>query len=71
MNIRVEGIQLMGLYLFFRRHEDELDENLLAVLDQVQGTLYSAASIDQIEEMETLYRKNVDLFSDNETTGQA
>jgi len=71
MNIRVEGIQLMGLYLFFRRHEDELDENLLAVLDQVQETLYSAASIDQIEEMETLYRQNVDLFAGSKTADGA
>lgn len=54
---RVEftGKTVVGLYLFLRRHEEELDTNTLAALNELERELFNHLSIEEMEQLEESY----------------
>jgi hypothetical protein len=63
MKLTLEGLELMGLYILLRNHESEIDETLSTLLDRVENIMFSTFSIEEVEKIDELYRKNVDVFA--------
>jgi hypothetical protein len=55
--VEIGGQHAVGLYLFLRAHEDELDGNTLAVLNNLERELFRHLSIDQMERLDEAYRE--------------
>lgn len=60
--IEIKSRQLIGLYLFLNRREDELDEPLQQLYNELQRDLFSYLSIEEIESLEELYKNNIDVL---------
>jgi uncharacterized protein YcgL (UPF0745 family) len=56
--VEVGGTPLVGLYLFLRHHEEELDANTLKVLNSLERELFHHLSIDEMERLEEAYRES-------------
>jgi len=50
--IEIKSRQLIGLYLFLHRREDELDEPLQQLYNELQRDLFSYLSIEEMESLE-------------------
>ena len=61
--ISIDGHQMVGLFVFLRRHEMELDTHLVALYEKLERHLHSRLSIEQMESIETLYEQGIELFS--------
>jgi len=60
--IEIKSRQLIGLYLFLHRREDELDEPLQQLYNELQRNLFLYLSIEEIESLEELYKNNIDVL---------
>jgi hypothetical protein len=60
--VRVNGQQLVGLFLFLRQRESELDTPTSAVLVRLERYLYERLSIEELEKLPNLYEKGVDVL---------
>jgi hypothetical protein len=58
----LSGRETMGLYLFLRQREEELDDTLYSLYVRLQRLLYERLSIEDMEQIEKLYEENVDVF---------
>lgn len=56
--VEIKGNELIGLYLFLRKHQDELDTNLSVLLTKIEKQLYSTLSIKDFENLEPIYDMN-------------
>ena len=57
VEVRLGGKPVVGLYLFLREHEEELDTNTLGVLNTLERVLFHQLSIDEMERLEESYRR--------------
>jgi hypothetical protein len=57
VSVEVAGKPAVGLYLFLRSHEEELDGNTLAVLSTLERELFRHLSIDEMERLDEAYRE--------------
>ena len=62
--IPVDSFELVGLYLFLKQHENELDGVISAFLYKIEMQLYERLSIEEIEDLPTLYGKNIDVIKE-------
>jgi len=62
--IEIKSRQLIGLYLFLSRREDELDEPLQQLYNELQRNLFLYLSIEEIESLEELYKNNIDVLQE-------
>lgn len=60
----LSGQEVVGLYLFLKAREEQLDETLTKLMMRVEKNLYSRLSIDEFERLSGLYRDNVDVFEE-------
>ena len=60
----LSGREIVGVYLFLKAREGELDEILTKLMMRVEKSLYSRLSIDEFERLSDLYRDNVDVFEE-------
>ncbi len=60
--IQLEGKDIVGLYLQLKKHEEELDHNLQVLYHTFQRELFSVLSIEEIESIEELYQKDVEVL---------
>jgi hypothetical protein len=56
--VTVDGRDLIGLYLFLKNREPELDIRLRSLLDRIERILFTRLSIDDFENLEEKYKKN-------------
>ncbi len=56
--VTVDGRDLIGLYLFLKNREPELDTRLRSLLDRIERILFTRLSIDDFENLEEKYKKN-------------
>lgn len=56
--VQFSGKTVVGLYLFLRHHEEELDTNTLAALNELEQELYQHLTIDEMERLEETYRNS-------------
>ena len=71
LSIRMNGRELMALYLLLRREEDRLDEELLFLLGRIEEMLFSRLSIDEMERIDDLYRSGVNVFDAGDDVSRA
>lgn len=62
--IPVSSLELAGLFLFLKAHENELDTVLTQFLRRTEQNLYELLSIEEIEELPTLYGRNIDVIKE-------
>lgn len=53
--LRLEANELVALYMVLIRHEGELDQRQLGVLESVAAQVYAILSVDEIEHIESYY----------------
>lgn len=61
-DMELSGRETMGMYLFLRKREDELDETLYGLYVRLQRLLCEQLSIEEMENIANLYEENVDVF---------
>ncbi|MFO7850493.1 MAG: hypothetical protein R6V67_11075 [Spirochaetia bacterium] len=54
--------QMVGLYLFLQNREEELDDTLFSLYTKIQKILKEELSIEEMETLDQLYAKKVDIF---------
>lgn len=62
--VPVDSLELVGLFLFMKQRENELDTVLSAFLHKIELQLYERLSIEEIEDLPTLYGKNIDVIKE-------
>lgn len=55
--------ETVALYLFLQKREDELDDTLFTLFTKIQKRLYEELSIEEMESIEDLYQKKVDILN--------
>ncbi len=60
--ITVEGHKIAGLYLFLKEHENLLDKNMQDLHDDIETYLYDILSIEEMENIKSLYENNSDFL---------
>lgn len=60
--VSIDGQELIGLFVFLRRHEMELDPRLIALYEKLERHLHGRLSIEQMESIETLYEQDIKIF---------
>ncbi|MBI9100836.1 MAG: hypothetical protein JEY99_00350 [Spirochaetales bacterium] len=53
--ISLKGAEITSLYIMLKKREEELDENQSSVLRGIEAFLYENLSVQEIENIETLY----------------
>jgi len=51
----LKGREILGVYLLLKDREAELDATLLQFLDRLERTLYQDLTIEEFENIRTLY----------------
>ncbi|WP_319561592.1 hypothetical protein [Marispirochaeta sp.] len=54
--------EIVGLFLFLRARESELDSVLSALHERLSGHLYERLSIDEMENLQDLYAQKIDVL---------
>lgn len=54
--------QMVGLYLFLQKREEELDDTLFSLYTKIQKIFREELSIEEMETLDYLYEKKVDIF---------
>ncbi len=62
--IIVEKKEIVGLYLFLKHHEQDLDKRLFPLLIRLEEYLFNRLSIQEMEDLPTLYNKNIDVLKE-------
>lgn len=60
--ILLQGNDLVGIYLLLIKNEENLDKIQLSVKNRIEKVLFECLSIEEIEAIEELYKKNVDVL---------
>ncbi len=60
--IILQGRELVGIYLLLKKNEDNLDAVQLSVKGKIEKVFFESLSIEEIESIEELYKKNVDVL---------
>jgi hypothetical protein len=55
--------ELVGLFLFLRTREDELDAELEALHERLSELLYQHLSIEEMERLSELYSQKIDVLN--------
>ncbi len=58
----LQGNELVGIYLLLKENENSLDNIQLSVKTRIEKILFSSLSIEELESIEDLYKKNVDVL---------
>ena len=58
------GREIVGVYLFLKSREEELDDVLTKLMMRMEKSLYSKLSIEEFERLPDLYSSNVDVFEE-------
>ncbi len=53
--ICIHGMDIVGLYLFLKKNEGELEEKLLRLYRSLERTLFESLSIDSFENLNNFY----------------
>jgi hypothetical protein len=56
-------MEAVGLYLMLKGREKELDSVLQGLLTRLETTLFEALSIEELENLDSLYSKKIDVLS--------
>ena len=59
--IELNEREAAGIYLQLKRRDDELDLTMCRLLTRIEKELYARLSIQQLENLEELYRRGDDL----------
>jgi hypothetical protein len=59
--VTLRGKELVGLYLFLKHRDSELDNTLSTVFSKIERELFSRLSIEEFEAMDSLYKKGIDI----------
>ena len=62
MKFPIDSLEMIGLYLFLKDHEQLIDDRLQRLLRRLEGQLYEHLSIEEIEDLPNLYGKNIDVI---------
>ena len=62
--ISIGTMETAGLYILLKSNENELDDVLTGLLKKIETELYHKLSIDEIENLEDLYSKNIDVIKE-------
>ena len=54
--------EIVGLFLFLRAREDDLDPDLESLMDRLSGILYQTLSIEEMEKLHELYSQKIDVL---------
>ncbi|MFP4266854.1 MAG: hypothetical protein ACLFQW_02535 [Spirochaetaceae bacterium] len=54
--------QMIGLYLFLQKREEELDDTLFSLYTKMQKIFREELSIEEMESLDYLYENKVDIF---------
>ncbi len=60
--IFLQGNELIGIYLLLVKNESSLDENQQRIKRKIEKILFESLSIEELESIEELYKKNVDVL---------
>ena len=60
--ISIDGQDVVALYVLLRRHELELDSRTAALYERLERRLHDRLSIEQMENIETIYEQGTELF---------
>ncbi len=58
----LQGNELVGIYLLLKENENNLDNTQLSVKTRIEKILFTSLSIEELESLEDLYKKNVDVL---------
>ncbi len=58
----LEGNKLISIYLLLKKNEEDLDLNQQAVVNSMEKEIFSLLSIEEMESIEELYEKKVDIL---------
>ena len=58
----IDGQEVVALYVFLRQHETELDTRTLALYERLERQLHNRLSIEQMENIESIYEQGIKLF---------
>ncbi len=59
--ITIDKTEIIGLYLFFKKNEKSIDKKLLPLINRIEKELFEILTIDEYENIETLYDKMLKL----------
>jgi hypothetical protein len=54
----VRGMDIVGLYLFLKKNEEELESSLFRVYRTLEASLFESLSIDSFENLNDFYNAN-------------
>ncbi len=57
--LQLDTLETEGLYLLLKSNENELDSVLTGLLKKIETNLYEKLSIEEIENLSTLYLKKL------------
>ncbi len=60
--IILQGKELVAVYLLLKKDDSDLDPAQLSVKNRIEKVLFESLSIEEIESIEELYKKNVDVL---------
>jgi hypothetical protein len=55
----LQGKEIVAVYLLLKSEESRLDTTMLQLLDRLERELYKQLTIDEFENLKTLYNKNI------------
>ena len=55
----LQGKETVGVYLMLKSEESRLDTTMLQLMDRLERELYRLLTIDEFENLKTLYDKNI------------
>ena len=56
--IELEGLRVAGIYLMMKSRESDLDPRMRGLADDLEAYLYDRLSIEEMEELEKLYKSD-------------
>ncbi len=60
--ILLQGNDLIAVYILLLKNETSLDTNQMGIKNKIEKILFERLSIEEIESIEELYKKNVDVL---------
>jgi hypothetical protein len=61
----LSGAEIVALYVFLRGRQADLDERLAGVYDRLERYLYDRLSIEEIEQIDRIYKNNIEVLLRN------
>lgn len=66
MTESMSGREMVGVYLFLKKNENELDETLTQLMQRIEKSLFGRLSIEEFERLTELYHSDSELFRGEE-----